>query len=252
MVPCTVGGARLQFAYGARGRSVGVEAERHISGAAVGSGDVIQRADLHRPVVRCDLYPVQCDGVHGAKRVIHIDVRGDLPAAVGRPGRRRRRQIGGQRDVGGFHGIIDGLCHLNRLEAVLIDRTGLRIDRPAIEILACAVHQVAVLIHLEVPRARVVLLRAEVRDVVHLAVLLRHREEALAGYCEAEGIVSLGDGALHVVDVVGPGDHGTEIILGGVAGGQVIGEAGVDPFVANGLTVRDVVADVAECGGLGT
>jgi hypothetical protein len=123
-------------------------------------------------------------------------------------------------------------------------------DRPAVEIFPGAVHQVTVLVHLEVAGARVILLLIEGGDVVHLAALLRHGEEALTGDREAQRIVGLGDGALDVVDIVGGGDHGAGVVLGGGAGGQVVDEIGVHPLVADGLTVRDVVADVAECAGL--
>jgi hypothetical protein len=94
------------------------------------------------------------------------------------------------------------------------------------------------------------LLWIEGRDVVHLTALLRDREKALAGNAETERVVGLRYGALHVVDVIGRGNHGAGIVLSGSAGGEVIDKVRIHPLVADSLAVRDIVADVAEGAGL--
>ena len=72
-----------------------------------------------------------------------------------------------------------------------------------------------------------------------------------AGDREVQRVVGLGDRALDRVDVVGPGDHRAGLVHRRVAGGQVVLEVGVDPLVADGLAVGDIVADIAERARLG-
>ena len=244
MVPVGAGEGAEGAVRRAGGRGV-AEAQAHR--AAVGAADVVRHLHAERPVVGRVPGEGEVHRVLPPERVVELRLGADRPRGRGAV----RGQVGGELHAAGRDRVEHLLVEADRLQGGAV-RVARGVGRPALEVVAGAVHEKAVLVQAEIAGAGKELPLVEARQAVRRRAGRRgDAEEALAADRHRQRRLRLLDRALQRVGVVRPGHHRARRMHRAVRLREVGHEIGVHPLEADGLAVGDVVRDVAEGAALG-